>query len=281
MDWKKSLQRTDYWLLALSVGLAVLHLTLIDKSQHENLFSLAVLVWLTIASVIWDKRKSLILESGVFSTFFGMTLIVLMMLRNLATTDTSLRIFPLFAGIGVILIASGFKSLKSYWKEIILLSLLLFYKFVTSFLNSIDLPLFTAKISTLMLWIVGFDVSRQGVLIKLPTGRVEVYGACSGVESIVLMLCVATLFFFLISVNHWQKLICIAIAVTIGFLVNSFRVSLLAFFVNTGQTQAFDYWHGSDGSLTFAIFSVLIFGVYCWFAYVRNLNFSTEPGEIK
>jgi cyanoexosortase A len=281
MDWTKSLQKIEYWLVALSGGLVLLHLTLIDKSQDENLFSLAILTWLTIGSLLWDRRKKLTLESDKLSTFVGMALVVLMIIRNLATTDSSLRLFPLIAGVGVILIASGFKSLKSYGKEIFLFSLLLFLRLVTIVLNAFDLPLLTAKVSAFMLWFVGFDVVRQGVVIALPTGRVEVYGACSGVESIVLMLCIAILFFFLISISHWQKAICIAIAVVIGFMINAFRVALLAFFVDVQQPKAFEYWHSSDGSLSFAIISVFMFGLFCWLVYVRNLNPSSAIDKRK
>ncbi len=279
MDWIKTLQKPDYWLVGLSSSLVVLHLTLVDKSQNENLFSLSFLIWLTLASLIWDRRKTLNLESDLFSTILGTILIVLMLIRNLATTDTSLRLLPFIAGIGVLLIASGTKSLKSYWKEIILLSLLLVYKFVANLLNAIDLPLLTAKASTLFLWAIGFDVYRQGVIIALPEGRVEVYGACSGVESIILMLCVSTLFMFLIPISHLQKIICVVLAVSIGFLVNAGRVALLAFLVNARSSKDFEYWHGSDGSLSFAIVSVLIFGIYCWFAYVRKFGPSTESGD--
>ena len=281
MDWTKSLQKIEYWLVALSGGLVVLHLTLIDKSQNENLFSTATLTWLTIGSLLWDRRKKLILESDTASTFVGMALVVLTIIRNLTTTDSSLRLFPLIAGLGVILIASGFKSLKSYGKEIILLSLLLFLRLVTIVLNAFDLPLLTAKVSAFMLWFVGFDVVRQGVFIALPTGRVEVYGACSGVESIVLMLCIAILFFFLISISHWQKVICITTAVALGFMVNAFRVALLAFLVDVQQPKAFEYWHSDDGSLSFAIISVFMFGLFCWLVYVRNLNPSSAIDKRK
>jgi cyanoexosortase A len=281
MDWKKSLQKIEYWLVALSGGLVLLHLTLIDKSQNENLFSTATLTWLTIGSLLWDRRKKLILESDTASTFVGMALVVLTIIRNLTTTDSSLRLFPLIAGLGVILIASGFKSLKSYGKEIILLSLLLFLRLVTIVLNAFDLPLLTAKVSAFMLWFVGFDVVRQGVIIALPTGRVEVYGACSGVESIVLMLCIAILFFFLISISHWQKVICITTAVALGFMVNAFRVALLAFLVDVQQPKAFEYWHSDDGSLSFAIISVFMFGLFCWLVYVRNLNPSSAIDKRK
>ena len=95
------------------------------------------------------------------------------------------------------------------------------------------------------------------------------------------MLCIAILFFFLIAINHWQKAICIAIAVVIGFMVNAMRVALLAFFVDVQQPKAFEYWHSSDGSLLFAIISVFIFGLYCWIVHVRNLAPSSAIGKGK
>jgi cyanoexosortase A len=279
LDWRKSVQQPSFWFVALAGGLALLHLTLLDKSKLENLFSLSFLMWLTVASLLWDKRDRLVLESNLFSTCLGSTLLMFVLLRNLHSSDTSLRILPLVGGIGIMLIASGTKHLKDYYREIIILSLLVVARLVAVFLQSINLSLWTAKFSAFALWVAGFPVYRQGVFIELPLGRVEVYGACSGVESILLMFCVAILFLFLIPINHLHKLICIIVAVSIGFIINALRVSLLAFLVNANNTEAFDYWHGSDGSLLFAVISVCLFGVYCWFAHVQHFNVPPASGE--
>jgi exosortase/archaeosortase family protein len=254
LDWRKSVQQPSFWFVALAGGLALLHLTLLDKSKLENLFSLSFLMWLTVASLLWDKRDRLVLESNLFSTCLGSTLLMFVLLRNLYSSDTSLRILPLVGGIGIMLIASGTKHLKDYYREIIILSLLVVARLVAVFLQSINLPLWTAKFSAFALW-------------------------AAGVESILLMFCVAILFLFLIPVNHLYRLICIAVAVSIGFIINALRVSLLAFLVNANNTEAFDYWHGSDGSLLFAVISICLFGVYCWFAHVQRFKVPPASGE--
>lgn len=278
-DWRKSLQQPSFWFIALTGGLALLHLTLLDKNKLQNLFSISFLLWLTVASLIWDKRDRLVLESNLFSTLLGSALLIFILLRNIHSNDISLRVLPLVGGLGIMLITSGAKHLKNYYREIFILSLLVVARVVALFLQSIDLTLWTAKFSAFVLWACGFQVYRQGIFIKLPQGRVEVYEACSGEESILLMLCVAILFLFLIPINHLHKAICLTIAVTIGFMVNAFRVALLAIFVNSHDTKAFEYWHGSEGSLLFSAISVCLFGLYCWFAHVQRFKIPPASGD--
>ena len=140
LDWRKSVQQPSFWFVALAGGLALLHLTLLDKSKLENLFSLSFLMWLTVASLLWDKRDRLVLESNLFSTCLGSTLLMFVLLRNLHSSDTSLRILPLVGGIGIMLIASGTKHLKDYYREIIILSLLVVARLVAVFYKVLISP---------------------------------------------------------------------------------------------------------------------------------------------
>lgn len=271
--WSQSARHVEFWLLALIIGLAALNLTIIEKAHSENLFSLALLLWLTLLSVLWDRRETLTLKSNLFSSVFGTVLLVLILLRNIdGTSDFSMRLLPFVGVISAALIASGIKSLASYWREIAIAGLLLYAKAIAVFLQSINLPILTAKFSNAFLYMIGFQTYRDGVFVTLPQGRIQVLGACSGEESIILMLSVAFLFFFLVPISHVQKAISLTLATMIGFLVNVVRITMLAIFVNAGDRQGFDYWHGEDGSLSFAIVSVCLFGAFCWFAYVRQLG---------
>lgn len=279
MEWVKYLQKPTYWLLALGVALSTLHLTILDRSGEHNLMSLSILFWLAIGSLLWDKRYSLKLESDTVSTLVGFSLIMLILFRGLAPSGYHLRISPFVSAVGLALMASGVKRLHHYWKELFILSLLVLYTPVTNFLQAIDLPLLTAKVSTFMLWIAGFQAYREGVFINLPTGKVEVYGACSGIESIFLMLSIGILFFLLIPIGHLQKAICLVLAVFLGFVVNCVRVAIMALLVASRNMEAFDYWHGKDGSLIFSVISVAIFGLFCWFMYVRPLAHLTNSTE--
>ena len=272
INWHEARQKADFWLASLGIALGGLHLVLLDKVKQEHLFSISLLMWLTVASLLWERRQTLTYKSDTFSTTLGVVLLLLILARSLSFTDISLRLLPLVGGLSLALMASGYRQLGQYGRELLILSLLVITRVITIFLDAINLPLFTAKISTFLLWLGGFEVYRQGVYIELSKGKVEVLGSCSGVESILLVVSVAFLFFFLIPISHGQKLICLLIATAIGFLVNTVRVIIMALLVDSGDTAAFDYWHGSDGSLSFAVISVCLFGLYCWFAYVRNFD---------
>jgi cyanoexosortase A len=131
----------------------------------------------------------------------------------------------------------------------------------------------------MLLWYTGFEVKRQGLFLFLPTGRVEVYGACSGLHSVLQMLNISVLFLLLFPVrSHLQKLFCILFAVVLGFFVNAIRVALMAILIAFSNKQAFEYWHGGDGSLVFSMISVLLFGCFCWFVFLRTPQKPLDTG---
>lgn len=279
MDWLQKLQKPNYWLVAIAAALAALHLTILDRADQPNLLAISILFWLAIASLVWDKREDLKLESGVFSSCFGVSLIVLVILRSISPAGYHVLISPFLSGLGLCLMASGIKRLYDYWKELLILGLLLLYPVLVGILKAVDLPIITAKFAASTLWAAGFQAYREGLFIILPTGRVEVYEACSGVEAIILMLYVAILFLLMIPISKVQSFICVILAALLGFIINGLRVGLLAILVAYNQNKAFEYWHGGDGGFVFSMISVFLFGMFCWLAYVRKLSVASDVGE--
>jgi cyanoexosortase A len=154
--------------------------------------------------------------------------------------------------------------LKQYRGELLVLSSISLPKILP--LSLIDISLLTAKFASLILWYTGFEVTRNGVYIYLPTGSVEVYPGCSGLELIFQMLSLALLFLLMFPQKVKQKIIVPIIAITLAFIVNGVRVALMAVLVAQGHKEAFDYWHEGEGSLIFSLISVLLFGLFCWFS---------------
>jgi cyanoexosortase A len=107
-------------------------------------------------------------------------------------------------------------------------------------------------------------------MVHLPKGSIEVYPACAGIDVMMDLLSLSVLFIFLFKLSLQQKLIVPIVAATLGFIVNGFRVALMAILVAQGDKQAFDYWHLGDGSLVFSMISTLFFGCFCWFLLSRN-----------
>jgi cyanoexosortase A len=190
----KPLKNSQFWLLGIGAGLIAIHLSLMERANNPSLLGISVLFWSAVASLVWQKRHSLNLESGIFSSVIGALLLSLVLLKSLSFSgyDFFLRISPLIGAIGLSLLASGTKGLKQYWQEILSLS---FFIVSPGMLSSLIEPsIFTAKFSAFLLWYAGFKVSLQGVHIILPTGRVEVYPGCSGIENITHLLGLAMLF---------------------------------------------------------------------------------------
>ncbi|MEO1622255.1 MAG: cyanoexosortase A, partial [Cyanobacteria bacterium J06632_3] len=131
-----------------------------------------------------------------------------------------------------------------------------------------DISLLTAKFSAFVLWAFGFEVTRQGVWILLPTGSIEVYNGCSGIRMIFQLVGIAWLMLALVPMRWTHKIGLPIVAVLIGFVINGVRVALMAVLVALGNTAGFDYWHLGTGSLVFSAIAVLIFGAIA-FASIR------------
>lgn len=280
MQWLKKLETPHYWLLAIAVTISAIHFTLLEKAGDQNFISLNLLLWFTLASLLWDKRKELILESNLFSTALGLTLITLILLRTLSPSGYHPSLSPFIYGVGLVLIASGIKRIPFYWKELFVLGILLAYPVIIMFLKAIDLAQITAMFSATLLWISGFSVYRDGVILNLPNAKVEVLSACAGFEIIILMLSCGLLLPFIVPLTKIQKIIAVIVAPTIGFVSNCIRVCLLTFLTSTADQEAFQYWHGEDGSLVFAMISVALFGLFSWFFFIRNMTIPSEPKEV-
>ncbi|MBW4633264.1 MAG: cyanoexosortase A [Iphinoe sp. HA4291-MV1] len=260
------LKYPEFWLLAIGASLIAIHLVLLWKANNSSLLGMTFLFWAALSSLIWEKRHSFNLESGIFSSFFGLSLIALLLIKSISLTSFGvfLYFYPVIFAIGLALVASGFKGLKQYKGELFILFFLSVPKLLPSSL--IDISLLTAKFATLILWYTGFEVTRKGTLIYLPAGSVEVYHGCSGMELIFQLLGLALLFLLMFPQTWKQKILISFVAATLAFIVNGLRVALMAVLVAQGQMGVFDYWHDGDGSLVFSLIAVLLFGLFCWFS---------------
>lgn len=259
----------------IAISIMVAHLIFLLNGGNDELFATSFLLWLAVASLLWEKQKDIPLNSGTISITLGVLLMSLVVVRTFSPAGYHLRLSPILSFLGLCLITSKAPTLYYYAKEIVILSLLAIAPIIEQILELINLPLITAQFSTFALWYTGFAVERQDLYIMLPGGRVEVYGACSGVESITQMLNIAVLFILLFPTQWYQKSYAVALSIIIGFGINAARVALLALLVASGNQEAFDYWHGGDGSVVFFVISVLIFAAITWFMILRE-----TPNEV-
>ena len=191
----KLVENPKLWFMGTALGLMGLHINLTSRFGTAELLSISVLFWSAVLYRLWKKSHSLSVEVGVFSRFIGIILIIVVLLKSIFiySNDPFLKISPFISVLGLGIFSSGIKKLKQYQQELFILFVLVIpIKEVLSQL--VDVATLTAKFATSLLWLLGFDVSRQGVYINLPTGVVEVIPGCDGRRSMARMLQIAVFF---------------------------------------------------------------------------------------
>ena len=259
----KKLNDSHFWLLSIASGLIALHLTLISRASGSSLLVISAGAWWAVSCLIWRKRHSLKLEMGVVSSALGISLIALVLLKSssLSRYGTFLLISPLVEALGLGLLASGFRGLKQYWKELTILSFLTIHQGIMS--SFIPLPELVARFSFFLLQPLGLELSRQGTSIIGSKGGVEVNVACAGSSLIVFMLELAIIFSLTFSIKRSNTILAMVVAVALAILVNGCRIAFLAVQAASGNTKTFEYWHGGPGTPLFQIVPVFLFGLFC------------------
>jgi cyanoexosortase A len=280
----QAIKISKFCLLGIAAGLMAIHLTITWKSDNSDLWGISVLFFAAVCSLIWKKCNTLNLKTEVISSVLGTLIIAFVLFKSTSPignfpnlVDKFSYVSPFISGIGLGLIASGFKGLKQYGQELILLFFLGVPHAIIPSL--IDISIFTAQFATAILWYLGFEVSRQGVNVILPAGSVEVYSGCSGMVAILYLWGLASLFLVLFPTDWSKKILVPGVATLLAFVVNGGRVALMAVLAASSNMKAFDYWHTGAGSQLFAMTSVVIFCLFCFF--LLRLNEAENEDSVK
>ncbi len=271
------LKMPQFWLLGLAGCLVAIHFTLTDRIGQPDFLGLTILVWFAIASLIQRKSQSIQLDSDLGSTLVGALLIAIVLMRSAnATTNPGLSFMPLIGGLGLALVASGFKGLQQYWREFILLSLLAIPQELGLGIFNISqaLSLIIAKIVGFTLWYLGFKVSIEANHLYFPSGGIVINDACAGVANLFYLLKVSIIFLILFPLSKRKYIVIVPlVALALAFIMNLFRVGLLAVLA-PNNPQAFEYWHEGTGSLVFTFTVVVTFGSF-YLYLLRRENHQT------
>ena len=204
-----------FWLLSSWIGAAVLYLNLIWKTTGDiDRLTIESLFWGAIY-LLWRKRYCFKNTSDIVSSFIGLTLLGLVLVKTTTLfwfESTLLPLFPITIAIALTLITSGFKGFSQYRWELFFAWFLFFPEGVIGrFIDSIvQITILNAKFSTYLLYYLGFDVASYGnwVLLSLPElGQFKaiVDYPCAGVPMILLMLKLALLLISFASLSKLER----------------------------------------------------------------------------
>lgn len=266
-------------LLALIASLLTIYMGLLWHYNDTAHLGISGLFILALGMMIYEYPKTFKLRTtkGAFVTGMMGVILVLSISTFLLHQQPAhqgdtlkaplimslLRLLPTLIAVSIAILARGFSGVRYFWREEILLLALGLPGVLALFLADIS-PL-TAIFSEGLLVAGGFDVVREGVTLGLPGGAVIVYYGCSGMETICYLLSLSVLFLIMFPVSGFRRWMAPVAGVVLAFVINGFRVALMAILWAENDVERFNYWHVGEGSMIFGLIAVVAFSIFYMF----------------
>jgi cyanoexosortase A len=246
----------------LALVLIAIHLSLLHRINTAGQLGISILTWPVVVFLFagrWRAIQSLGSVAGGICGALVLTIVLSHSFFANSRDQTFPHLYPLLAGMGVILLVGGFRGLPLCWRE---LTLLLCLSVTRILLFSLDaLPLVVAKIAGFLIWYLGQEVEILGPILILARGAVRVDQGCAGPGVMSYLFCMAVMVVLLFRLRPSQRLLVLLAAPAIAFVTNVVRIVVVALLEGSGRHDAFAFWHGGPGSSLWDAMPVLIFGM--------------------
>jgi len=253
------------------VALAVAYHFVLLISSRASLATLlfVALVWAVAHLPFEELRPQLRFGPSRAGFCCGSALLVALLLRFglvPAGDDALLYLAPPLLGLALALLCRPPRELGRFRELLLILATTPLLVWVPTFLPESWLSVVTARLSSLMLTLVGFDAIQRGAVVAIGGAGVLVDGPCSGREMLAQAVLVGVLALILIpQPNPWLRWPLLLLAPLCSWLANGLRIGLLAWLALTNPAAAeadagvFHFFHLGEGGL---LFSALGIGTY-------------------
>jgi exosortase len=212
-----------------------------DKEEHGMLVPIVVL------ALFWWKRKDLVsLPNRIWPPgLIVLGLASVMHLAGYVAQQQRLSIVAMFLGIYALMgVAWGPGWLRNSFFPFFLVA---FCIPVSSISGPITFPMrmMVCKIVPALSDIIGIDVARDGTRLFSASHhyQYEVAAACSGMHSLVAILCLATVYGFVTFKENWKRILLIASAFPLAIMGNVARMMLIVVAAELSGQSGGDYVH--------------------------------------
>jgi len=229
-------------------------------------FSHGFLVPPFAAYLVWVKRKA-IRETTIAPTWSGVAVIALgMAVLIFGEYGSQLfveRISLLIVLAGLVLSFGGWQLFRQL--RFALLVLLLAIPIPSIVFNQITFPLqiVASKVASAMLPVFGVPVLREGNVIALPTMKLEVAEACSGIRSLMSLFTLSIFYGYFLEKSVLRRTILALFSIPIAIAANAVRILGTGLCVQYWDPdKAVGFFHEFSGWVMFLVSLVCLYIVH-------------------
>jgi exosortase len=212
--------------------------------------------------LLWEGRAKLA-ALRIKPSWWGLVILVLALMALVLGTITS-GFF--LARVSLLLLICGGVIFLAGWEHLAAISFPLAFLVLmipsSTLVDQITFPLqiLASKTATFLLTTVGVSAVREGNIILLPTARLEVAEACSGIRSLFSLIALTVIYGYLTETKTGVRVLLALIAIPVSILANAVRIAVTGLVVHYwGLEGAQGMLHMLSGWLIFAGSLLLIF----------------------
>lgn len=215
--------------------------------------------------VAWLNRES-ILSKTYRPNFAGMLPMVFgALLLAFGTFGVELfvsRVAFVVSLWGVLLTLGGWALIRELYFPLLLLLFMIPLPSVIYYQITFPLQLLASQVAEVSLSLVGIPVLREGNVLELPSQKLSVVEACSGIRSLMSLSFLSLVYGFFFDAKPWMRWVLLVATVPIAIFANAMRVTLTGLFseVNPGLAQGL--FHSLEGWVIFMVALVLLVGFH-------------------
>jgi exosortase len=258
-----------------------LAISLASQWWHDPNYTHGFFVPVFSLFLLWERRAKLAALRSQ-PAWSGLVFLLLALLALVLSTITSgfflYRISFLLFIVGMVVFLAGWKHLAAVSFPLAFLVLMIPS---STLLGQITLPLqiVASKTANFLLMLVGIPAVREGNIILLPTARLEVAEACSGIRSLFSLITLTVIYGYLTETKITLRVLLVLMAVPISILTNALRIAVTGVVVEYwGIEGAQGTIHLLSGWLIFAGSLALVFLIH---RFSQALFFSRDEAGVR
>ena len=237
----------------------------------------AVFVPLVVGYIVWNDRERIV-KLPVKPCWPAALLILWgffqMVLGFLGADLFVSRIGFLLAGIGVIWTLAGTVVLRALAFPLFMLLFMIRIPLFVYQQLTFPLQILASQVAATVLNAIGIPVLRDGNILELPSQKLQVIEACSGIRSLLSLTFLSLVYAYIFDRRRWIRPVLFLATIPIAIIANAFRVTLTGVLSEYKKEWAEGFFHTFEG---WVIFMVALAGLV---ATHRLICRFTRPADV-
>jgi exosortase len=155
--------------------------------------------------------------------------------------------------VGVVLVLGGTRALKVFAFPLFLLCFMVPIPAVIYNQITFPLQLLASKLAAVVLELIGIPVLRDGNVLELPSQKLNVVEACSGIRSLLSLSFLSLVYAYFFDVKVWMRWALLILVVPIAIAANAGRVTVTGILSEIDPELARGVMHTASGWVIFMV----------------------------